>query len=81
MTIPQFYCHFAYFVYRIGNAEFIGGEFDLPDEEDEDISDYKFSKFAATYFQGNATPSWLKKKIKQPLLGLKHEIDQLVSQC
>ena len=63
------------------NVEFIGGEFTLPDEEDEDISEYKFAKFAATYFQGNATPSWLKKKIKHPLLGLKHEIDQLVSQC
>ena len=62
------------------NAEFMGGELPIPDEEYEDISEYKFAKFAATYFQGNATPSWSKRKIKHPLLSLKHEIDQLVSQ-
>ena len=36
----------------------VGGHIPMPDD-DEDISAYKFSKFAATYFQGNATPSYM----------------------
>jgi myosin-7 len=55
-------------------------EMSLPvPEEDEDISDYKFAKFAATYFQGsNATHTYVRRTLKQPLLPLKNEGDQLV---
>lgn len=55
-----------------------GIDIPLP-EDDEDLSEYKFAKFAATYFQGNATHTWVKRrKLKHPLLTLKHEIDGLV---
>ena len=50
----------------------------LPDD-DEDISQYKFNKFAATYFQANATPHYIRRVLKSPLLPLKNEGDQLVS--
>lgn len=50
----------------------------LPDDL-EDISQYKFAKFAATYFQGNASPTYIRRAIKIPLLLLKNEGDQLVS--
>ena len=43
---------------------------------EEDISVYKFSKFAATYFQGAATHSWIHRQLKQPLLPLKLDHDR-----
>ena len=46
--------------------------------EEEDLSEYKFSKFAATYFQGQATPTYIKRQLKQPLLGLKTQQDRVV---
>ena len=68
---------FIIFLYSVSET----GKIDIPlPDDDEDLSEYKFPKFAATYFQGNATPSWIKrKKLKHPLLALKHEIDTLVS--
>lgn len=45
---------------------------------DIDVSDYKFSKFAAMYFQGNATHTHIRKALRQPLLPLNSEGDQLV---
>ena len=51
----------------------------LDDEEDEDLSEYKFAKFAATYFQNNATPTYFRRVLTQPLLPLKNDGDQLVS--
>lgn len=51
----------------------------LPDEEDEDLSEYKFSKFAATYFQGLSTHTYIRRPLKQPLLFHEDEGDQLVS--
>ena len=48
-----------------------------PDSE-EDISQYKFNKFAATYFQGGATPSFIKRPVKAPLLDLRNEGDRQV---
>ncbi|XP_064639535.1 myosin-VIIa-like isoform X2 [Lineus longissimus] len=56
-------------------------EMSLPvPEEDEDISEYKFAKFAATYFQGsNATHTYVRRTLKQPLLPLKNEGDQLAA--
>ena len=51
----------------------------LPDDgDDADIADYKFSKFAATHFQNNATSSYIRRALKQPLLPIKNEGDQLV---
>ena len=44
--------------------------------EDEDLSDYKFTKFAQTYFQGQATHSYIKRVLRQSLLGLKNEQDR-----
>ena len=48
-------------------------------EDTEDISQYKFPKFAATYFQANTTHTYIRRVLKQPLLPLKNEGDQLVS--
>ena len=45
-------------------------------EAEEDLSDFKFPKFAATYFQGQATHSYIRRAMKQPLLGLKNEQDK-----
>ena len=50
----------------------------LPEDDEQEISDYKFTKFAATHFQGNATPTYIRRVLKQPLLQLKNEGDQLV---
>lgn len=49
------------------------------DDGDIDISEYKFSKFAAMYFQYNATHTYIRRALKQPLLPLHNEGDQLVS--
>ena len=46
---------------------------------DENLDEYIFSKFAATYFQGNATSEYTKKPLKQSLLPLKSEGDQLAA--
>ncbi|XP_034089263.1 unconventional myosin-VIIa-like isoform X7 [Gymnodraco acuticeps] len=51
----------------------------LPDEEDEDLSEYKFSKFAATYFQGISTYTYIRRALKQPLLFHEDEGDQLAA--
>lgn len=52
----------------------------LPDDDDqEDLSDYKFAKFAATYFQGPSTYSYIRRPLKQPLLFHDDEGDQLVT--
>ena len=45
-------------------------------KEDENLSDYKFIKFAQTYFQGNTTHNYVKHPLKQPLLGLKNDQDR-----
>ncbi|KAM7373970.1 hypothetical protein PAMP_006654 [Pampus punctatissimus] len=51
----------------------------LPVEEDEDLSEYKFSKFAATYFQGVSTHTYIRRPLKQPLLFHEDEGDQLAA--
>lgn len=53
------------------------GHLPLPDE-DEDISEYKFSKFAAMYFQHNASHVYVRRSLRSPLLPLRSEGDQLV---
>ncbi|RXN27013.1 unconventional myosin-VIIa-like isoform X2 [Labeo rohita] len=51
----------------------------LPDDEELDLSEYKFAKFAATYFQGNATHTYIRRPLKQPLLFHEDEGDQLAA--
>ncbi|XP_037696718.1 unconventional myosin-VIIa isoform X5 [Choloepus didactylus] len=51
----------------------------LPDEEEEDLSEYKFAKFAATYFQGTTTHTYTRRPLKQPLLYHDDEGDQLAA--
>ncbi|KAM4846699.1 unconventional myosin-VIIa isoform 5-T5 [Thomomys bottae] len=51
----------------------------LPDEDEEDLSEYKFAKFAATYFQGTTTHTYTRRPLKQPLLFHDDEGDQLVT--
>ncbi|XP_016332831.1 unconventional myosin-VIIa isoform X2 [Sinocyclocheilus anshuiensis] len=51
----------------------------LPDDEEEDLSEYTFAKFAATYFQGNATHTYIRQPLKQPMLFHEDEGDQLAA--
>ncbi|XP_051903200.1 unconventional myosin-VIIa-like isoform X3 [Hippocampus zosterae] len=60
-------------------AEVVNEALPLPDEEDEDLSEYKFSKFAATYFQGVSTHTYIRRPLKQPLLFHEDEGDQLAA--
>lgn len=46
---------------------------------DENLDEYLFSKFAATYFQGSASAEFNKKPLKQSLLPLRSEGDQLAA--
>ena len=48
-------------------------------EDYEDLSEFKFVKFAATYFQGNVTHQYSRKPLKYSLLTLQTQGDQLVS--
>jgi myosin-7 len=64
---------------RDGSAD-IDSSLPLPmPEDEEDISQYKFSKFAATYFQGNATHTYIRCVLKQSLLPLKNDGDHLAA--
>uniref|UniRef100_A0AAZ3QHG5 Myosin VIIAa n=1 Tax=Oncorhynchus tshawytscha TaxID=74940 RepID=A0AAZ3QHG5_ONCTS len=51
----------------------------LPEDEEDDLSEYKFAKFAATYFQGTTTHTYVRRPLKQPLLFHEDEGDQLVT--
>ncbi|KAJ8386623.1 hypothetical protein AAFF_G00168550 [Aldrovandia affinis] len=51
----------------------------LPEDEDEDLSEYKFAKFAATYFQSTTTHTYVRRPLKQPLLFHEDEGDQLAA--
>lgn len=51
----------------------------LSQEEYEDLVDYKFQKFATTYFQGNVSYFHQRKPIKQPLLPLQTQGDCMAS--
>ncbi|CAG5130123.1 unnamed protein product, partial [Candidula unifasciata] len=48
-------------------------------DNDIDLSEYKFSKFAAMYFQDNATHSYIRRALRQPLLPLESSGDQLAA--
>ena len=47
--------------------------------EDEGVVGYQFVKFAATYFQGQASAQHIKRALKQPLLYHENSGDQLAS--
>ncbi|XP_056138881.1 unconventional myosin-VIIa-like [Lampris incognitus] len=49
------------------------------DDEEEDLSEYKFAKYAATYFQGTSTHTYVRRPLKQPLLFHDDEGDQLAA--
>uniref|UniRef100_A0A9J8ARX1 Myosin VIIAa n=1 Tax=Cyprinus carpio carpio TaxID=630221 RepID=A0A9J8ARX1_CYPCA len=51
----------------------------LPEDDVEDLSEYKFAKFSATYFQGTTTHSYVRRPLKQPLLFHEDEGDQLAA--
>ncbi|KAF5898435.1 unconventional myosin-VIIa isoform X2, partial [Clarias magur] len=52
---------------------------ELPDEDYDDLDEYSFSKFASMYFQGAATPSHIRQRLRQPLLYHEEENDVLAS--
>uniref|UniRef100_A0A0P6DFS6 Unconventional myosin-X n=1 Tax=Daphnia magna TaxID=35525 RepID=A0A0P6DFS6_9CRUS len=45
----------------------------------EDVSEYRFQKFAATFFQSNATHQYSRKPLKSSLLSLQTQGDQLAA--
>ncbi|EEB17358.1 myosin VII, putative [Pediculus humanus corporis] len=53
----------------------------VPSEDEEDLSEFKFHKFAATYFQGNMTHQYSRKPLKHSLLPLHTQGDQLAAQA
>lgn len=53
----------------------------MPSEDEEDLSEFKFQKFAATYFQGHITHQYSRKPLKHPLLPLHTQGDQLAAQA
>ncbi|XP_049788298.1 myosin-VIIa-like [Schistocerca cancellata] len=62
----------------------IDGKVDIlqPDEgPKEDLSEYNFRKFAATYFQGNITYQYSRRPIKHSLLELPVEADELAAKA
>ncbi|XP_072246199.1 unconventional myosin-VIIb [Leuresthes tenuis] len=52
---------------------------DLPEEDYDNLDEYTFSKFASMYFQGAATPSHIRERLRQPLLFCEDEGDALAS--
>ncbi|XP_051562758.1 unconventional myosin-VIIb-like [Myxocyprinus asiaticus] len=52
---------------------------DNPEEDYDDLDEYSFSKFASMYFQGAATPTHIRQRIRQPLLYHEEENDVLAS--
>lgn len=49
------------------------------EEEDDDLAEYTFPKFAATYFQGSSTYTHIRKPLRHPLLYHEEKDDILVS--
>ncbi|XP_060723716.1 unconventional myosin-VIIa [Tachysurus vachellii] len=52
---------------------------ELPEEDYDDLDEYSFSKFASMYFQGAATPTHIRQRLRQPLLYHEEENDVLAS--
>lgn len=53
-------------------------EDNVPEEDYDDLDEYSFSKFASMYFQGAATPTHIRQRLRQPLLYHEDEGDVLV---
>lgn len=53
-------------------------EDDLPKEDYDDLDEYSFSKFASMYFQGAATHTHSRQRLRQPLLYHEEQGDVLV---
>lgn len=54
-------------------------EEDLPEEDyDDDLDEYTFNKFAAMYFQGAASATYIRRRLLQPLLYHDDEGDVVV---
>ncbi|XP_032888155.1 unconventional myosin-VIIb [Amblyraja radiata] len=61
-------------------------EFDLDDTslssdtaEEDDLSQFTFSKYAATYFQGSSTATHIRRPLRHPLLFHEEQVDVLAS--
>uniref|UniRef100_I3KT62 Si:ch73-194h10.2 n=1 Tax=Oreochromis niloticus TaxID=8128 RepID=I3KT62_ORENI len=54
-------------------------EEDLPNEDYDDLDEYSFAKFASMYFQGAATHTHIRQRLRQPLLYHEDEDDVLAS--
>ncbi|XP_044291458.1 unconventional myosin-VIIb [Varanus komodoensis] len=52
---------------------------ELEEEETDDLADYTFPKFAATYFQGSATYTHIRRPLRHPLLYHDEKDDVLAS--
>ncbi|KAJ7993391.1 hypothetical protein DPEC_G00271930 [Dallia pectoralis] len=52
---------------------------DLPEEDYDDLDEYSFSKFASMYFQGAATATHIRQRLRQPLLYHEDEGNVLAS--
>ncbi|CAB4059164.1 MYO7A [Lepeophtheirus salmonis] len=63
---------------NVSNGDIVSG-IPTPPEDDEDLSEYKFQKFAATYFQGTFTHQHSRKPLKHSLLPLQTQGDQLAA--
>ncbi|XP_069105454.1 myosin-VIIa-like isoform X2 [Argopecten irradians] len=51
---------------------------ELP-EDDEDLSDYQFSKFASMYFQANTSHTFIRKALSETLLPITNDGDKLAA--
>ncbi|KAL4000027.1 myosin heavy chain 1/2/3/4/8/13/7B/15 [Sarotherodon galilaeus] len=54
-------------------------EEELPNEDYDDLDEYSFAKFASMYFQGAATHTHIRQRLRQPLLYHEDEDDVLAS--
>ncbi|XP_061540143.1 unconventional myosin-VIIa [Phycodurus eques] len=52
---------------------------DLHEEDQDDLDEYPFSKLASMYFQGGASPSHIRQRLRRPLLYHEDEGDVLAS--
>ncbi len=53
-------------------------EEELPEDDYDDLDEYSFSKFASMYFQGAASSTHIRQRLRQPLLHHEDERDVLV---
>ncbi|KAI2663543.1 Unconventional myosin-VIIa [Labeo rohita] len=51
----------------------------IPEEDYDDLDEYSFNKFASMNFQGAATPTYIRQRLRQPLLYHEDENDVLGS--